>query len=354
MRLRNASNLYVLGPSDLTASVKHFLAYYLPQHRGASVHTISSYAQALKSFLAFLSDKPRNRGKLTYRDLTVGNVLAFLVKIERERGNSPSTRNARLAAILSFARFAFLMGGLNKDTYDRLRHIAFKRRSLAPAFHLDVPELEAIYRSIDYCTHDGFRDLTLLKLLYNTGARASEIASLKISDIDLSALHVTITGKGCRQRLCSLWKTTGALLRIYLASERRVPQKGFEDHLFINQRRRPLTRFGVREIVRRYARKAALACPGLAKHRVTPHTFRHTTGAHLLEAGVDLNTIREWLGHEHVSSTEVYARANVRLKCRTLAKLQQLDKRLFTELSASRTLPQVGPSIRRWLDSLQD
>ena len=354
MRSRNACNLYVFSPSDLNAGVKHFLTSYLPQHRGASVHTISSYAQALKSLLAFLSDKHTKRRKLTYRDLIVENVLGFLAEIERERGNSPSTRNARLAAILSLARFAYLMGGLNKDTYDRLRHIAFKRHPLAPAFHLDVPELEAIYRSIDYCTRDGFRDLTLLKLLYNTGARASEIASVKISDIDFNALRVTITGKGRRQRLCSLWETTGALLRIYIASERRMPQKGFEDYLFINQRRRPLTRFGVHEIVRRYARKAVIACPVLAKHAVTPHTFRHTTGVHLVEAGVDLNTIREWLGHEHLSSTEVYARANLRLKCRALARLQELDKRLFAELSASRTLPKVGPSIRRWLDSLVD
>lgn len=118
--------------------------------------------------------------------------------------------------------------------------------------------------------------------------------------------------------------------------------------------RRPLTRFGIHDIVRRYARKATFACPGLAKRRVTPHTFRHTTGVHLVEAGVDLNTIREWLGHEHLSSTEVYARANVRLKRRALAKLEQLDKRLFAELNASRALPQVGPSITHWLDSLAE
>lgn len=147
---------------------------------------------------------------------------------------------------------------------------------------------------------------------------------------------------------------TAAVIRIYLSSERRAPRKDLEDHLFISQRREPLTRFGIYDIVRRYARRTADACPGLAKKTVTPHTFRHTTAVHLLESGVDLDTIRGWLGHAHMSTTEIYARVNLKMKRLALARLQQLDRKLFEEISADRGMPEVDPSIRRWLDSLPE
>lgn len=339
---------------SLSAWVKRFLVSYLPQHRGASPHTVTSYGQALMNLLDFLANRGRKRRKPTFRDLTVDNVLAFLSELESKRGNIPSTRNARLAAILAFLRFSFLMKGIDKDQYDRLRHIAFKRESIRPASCLEVAELEAIYRAVDHRTRDGFRDLTILKLLYNTGARASEVASIKIKDLDLDQLHVAITGKGHKHRLCGLWKTTAALIRIYLASERRTPRGGYEEYLFISQRRRPFTRFGIHDIVRRYVRKAAESCLSLAKKKVTPHTFRHTTCVHLVEAGVDLNTIRAWLGHEHLSTTETYANANLRMKRCALARLEQLDRKLVEEIAAKRSAPEVDAGIRRWLDSLAD
>ena len=220
--------------------------------------------------------------------------------------------------------------------------------------YLEVAELDAILHAVDYTTHDGFRDLTILKTLYNTGARASEIAAIKISNLALDDLHVTIIGKGRKPRLCGLWETTAALVRIYLASERRTPKRGFEDYLFISQRRKPFTRFGIRDIVRRHARKAAESCPSLAKKNVTPHTVRHTTGMHLVDSGVNLSTVRDWLGHEHISTTEIYARANLRTKRLALSRLQHLDRKLFGEVAASRNVPEVDPGIRRWLNGLAD
>jgi len=145
-----------------------------------------------------------------------------------------------------------------------------------------------------------------------------------------------------------------ALIRIYLASERRTPRRGFEDCLFISQRRRPLTRFGIHDIVRRYARRAARHCPGLAKKTVTPHVIRHTTAVHLLAAGVDINTVRDWLGHEHISTTERYARASLQMKRLALDKLRQIDRKLLDEIAADRSKPEMDPGIRRWLDSLSD
>jgi len=345
---------YAFDRSDLKAAVKCFLTRYLPQHRGVSAHTVSSYGHALRRLLAFLSGRGRRKRRPTPRDLTAENILAYLAGLERKLGNGPSTRNARLAAVRSFMHFAFLMGCLGKRQHERLFHIAFKRSPPKIPTYLDPHEIEAMYKAVDYRTPDGFRDLVILKLLYNTGARASEVASIRISGLELDELHVSVTGKGGKPRLCCLWETTAALIRIYLDSERRVPERGSEGHLFISQRRRHFTRFGIHDMVRRYARKAAKSCPSLAGKTVTPHAFRHTTGVHLIQAGVDRNTIREMFGHEHMSSTDIYARLSLTMKRDALARLQQCDRKLFNDVAASRGVSDVDPGIRTWLDSLDE
>jgi site-specific recombinase XerD len=289
-----------------------------------------------------------------FRNLNAEQVLSFLARLEMRRGNAASTRNARLAAVRSFVRYAFIMGCISRDRHERLCQIAFKRCSARVVTYLEPEELEAVFRAVDYRTHDGFRDLVMLKLLYNTGARASELAGLRVSDVDCAGLRVTITGKGRKRRLCGLWETAAALIRMYLASDRRVPCKGFEDRLFIDQRRRAFTRYGVWDIVHRYVRRAARSCPSLASKRVTPHAIRHTTGVHLYEAGVDMNTIREWLGHEHISTAEIYARPTLKMKRAALARLEHLDRRLFSEIATSRNAANVAPGIRRWIESLKD
>lgn len=337
---------------SLKSWVKKFLKAYLPHHLGASIHTIESYACALKAFLRFL--RSNGQSKPSLQSISAENVLAFLEYLETRRKNSSSTRNARLAAILSFHRYAYLLGPVKKSAFERLRHIAFKRTKFKIAPHLEVSELKAIYRTVDHSTRDGFRDLTLLKLLYNTGARASEVADIRISNLALDDLHVTIFGKGGKQRLCGLWQSTATMIRIYLTSERRTPMRGYEDYLFISQRRRPFTRFGIRDIVRRYATRAAESCSSLQKKTITPHAFRRTTAIHMLDAGVDLNTVREVLGHAHMSTTEIYAHADLRSKRRALAKLEQIDRKLFEEVVASREHPQVSLSTRRWLDRLEE
>lgn len=340
-------------PPTLATAIHDFLTSYLPQHRGASAHTVISYARALRTLREFLGGKGKGRHTPSFADLTAENILAYLAELETGRGNSPATRNVRLAAIRSFLRYGFLMGSLQKSQLERIGHVAFKRFPPSSPTALEPEELEAILRSVDYSTRDGFRDLAILKFMYNTGARASEVASIRISDLDLDALHVAITGKGGRRRLASLWQTTAALLRIYLATERRVPGRGFEDRLFIGQRRQGLTRSGIHFLVRRYVLIAAASCPSLRRKTVTPHTLRHTTGVHLVEAGVDLNTIREWLGHAHIATTELYARPNLRTKRRALARLEELDRRLCEEIAARRAAVPIGPGTRRWLESLE-
>lgn len=334
--------------------VKRFLTSYLPQHRGASPHTISSYAHTLKSLIAFLSRRRKKRRGPTFANLTAENVLAFLARLEKKRKNGPVTRNVRLAAIRSFLRFAFVMGCIEKGQYERVQHIAFKHCGRKVISYLEPAELNAVFRAVDHSMRDGFRDLVILKLLYNTGARASEIAELRISDLSLGDLRVTFIGKGRKERTCSLWQTTVALLRIYLSSERRTPRKGFDDCLFIDQRRRPFTRSGVYRLVRRYAVRAAESCPSLAKKDVTPHSIRHTTAVHLIASGVDINTVRDWLGHAHISTTEIYTRADLQTKRLALEKLRDLDRKLLEEIAKGRGVPKVDPGIRRWLKSLSE
>jgi site-specific recombinase XerD len=333
--------------------VKRFLTSYLPQHRGASPHTISSYAHTLKNLTSFLSRRRKEPRDPTFANLTAENVLAFLAHLEKKQKNGPVTRNVRLAAIRSFLRFAFVMGCVGETQHERLRHIAFKRCGRKVVSYLEPAELNAVFRAVDHRTRDGFRDLVILKLMYNTGARASEIADLRISNLSLDDLRVTITGKGRKERTCSLWQTTVALLRIYLASERRAPRKGFEDCLFIDQRRRPFTRSGIYRLVRRYAVRAAESCPSLAKKNVTPHSIRHTTAVHLIVSGVDINTVRDWLGHAHISTTEIYARVDLRTKRLALERLRELDRKLFEEIAKVRGVPKVDPGIRRWLRSIK-
>jgi site-specific recombinase XerD len=332
--------------------IRSFLAEYLPRDKGLSPNTISSYAQALKGFHEHLSAGKKGRRSPLFTDVTVESVLAFLRELEVKRGNSPSTRNARLAGILSFLEYAFVMGCLNKPDYERLRHMSFKRRTSRLVEYLEVEEINALFAAVDHRTRDGFRDLVMLKLLYNTGARASELAALKVSDLDLKNLRIGITGKGRKRRFCGLWETTAAMIKIYLATERRLPRAGFEDFLFINQRRGHFTRFGIRRMVLKYVRRASKACPALAKKRVTPHTIRHTTGVHLVEAGVDLNTVRALLGHEHMATTEIYARPTLKTKLNALERIAQFDRKLFEAATARRQMPRLEPGIDRWLKSI--
>ena len=161
---------------------------------------------------------------------------------------------------------------------------------------------------------------------------------------------MTIVGKGGKTRVVSLWETSAALLQILLATERRIPRKGFEDYVFIGRRRSPLTRSGIYNVVKRYVSKAAAHCPSLAGKNVTPHTFRHTTGVSLVDSGVDLNTIREWLGHAHIATTEIYARPSLATKRWALERLERLDRKLFREIVRARSVPKLPPGIRRWLN----
>jgi site-specific recombinase XerD len=258
----------------------------------------------------------------------VAPLLDFLSYLEKTLGNSASTRNTRLAAVKSF----FKMVGLLQPRYQaqcrqilalpskRIRH----RRK--PDF-LEKSEVDAVFASVDTQSRDGYRDLCILRTLYNTGARASELCALLISNLDFDQKQVVIYGKGRKERTVPLWDSTAAFLRTYLQSERRVPLPRFRDFLFINQRRARLTRSGLFRLCRRYLAEAAHKAPSIERKKIrSVHLWRYTTATHLGLAGVDVTVVQEWLGHVSINTTCGYKAIPIQTKREALRKFYLFDQ----------------------------
>jgi len=216
------------------------------------------------------------------------------------------------------ARFVGLHSPEHVEWCGQVRTIPPKRAPRSTITYLEKSEMDALLNAPNQSTDQGRRDHVLLLFLYNAGARADEAAQVKIEDLFLahsSRDHslVQIRGKGNKLRRCPLWPQTVAELSSLIGS--RPPA----DHVFLNRCRRPITRFGVHTMVERYVRKISACMPSLARKRVSPHTIRHTTATHLLRAGVDINTIRAWLGHVSLNTTNVYAEVDLEMKAKALA-----------------------------------
>jgi site-specific recombinase XerD len=247
-------------------------------------------------------------------------VLEFLASLETRRGNSVTTRNHRLAAIRSF--FRFVSGGSPEfvEQCARILAIPLKRSDSRTIDYLTIDEMKATLREIQVDAAEGRRDDALLRFLYNTGARVQEALDVNACDLKLdSPPHVLLRGKGRKERLCPLWPDTVHRLRRLLA-ERGL---GADDPspVFAGRSGRALTRFGVGYILDKYVQRAACRCPGLGRKRIHPHSVRHTTAMHLLQSGVDLNTIRCWLGHASVTTTNRYVEIDLEMKRRALDRV---------------------------------
>jgi site-specific recombinase XerD len=179
--------------------------------------------------------------------------------------------------------------------------------------YLDKEEMKALLASPDQQNEQGFRDYALLLFLYNTGARASEASNLRIGDLDLLSPVATLHGKGRKVRQCPLWNLTAATLRSL------VKNKTASQAVFVNRYGQPLTRYGIHILVKRHARQAVASAPTMHTKRVSPHTIRHATAMSLLRAGVDINTIRIWLGHVSLQTTHIYAESDLKMKAQALA-----------------------------------
>jgi site-specific recombinase XerD len=306
-----------LSPSLLGPWVRRFLLEHLVGECNLARNTRLSYRDALSLLLPFAAKTlHRDVDRLTVTDLSAEVVRKFLIHLESVRHCTVATRNQRLAAIHAFASFLAGHSPEHIAWATQIRSVPFKRTTRAMIGYLDRPEMEAILAAPDRRSPQGERDYALLLFLYNSGARASEAAQLRIRDLNLPTCSVKISGKGGKQRLCPLWSLTVQTLTAI------VGQRTPGEPVFLNRRKEPITRFGIHSLVERHAARAKTRTPSMRGKRVSPHTIRHSTACHLLRGGVDLNTIRGWLGHILLDTTNVYAEIDLQAKADALAKCE--------------------------------
>lgn len=307
----------------LSPWVRRFLLEYLVGERSLARNTQKSYRDTLQQLLPFAARQARRRvDQLRVEDISAERVRTFLHDLEERRGCGPATRNQRLAAIHSLAHFIGLHSPELLHWCGQIRTIPLKKSARPLVTYLEKNEMDALLAAPHRDSSQGRRDYGVLLFLYNTGARADEVAHVRIADLDLGARpdrdpsSVLIHGKGNKTRRCPLWaKTVNELNHL-------VGGRAAAEHVFLNRRGQPLTRFGIHALVKRYAAVVAATRPSLAQKRVSPHTIRHTTATHLLRAGVDLNTIRAWLGHVSLVTTNVYAEVDLEMKAKALANCE--------------------------------
>jgi len=311
-------------PTELGRCVVRFFQEYLPTLRGMSRHTIQSYRDGMILFLGFAAtDRKRPIESLELADITADRVGRFLAFLEAARGNSISTRNARLATMHTFARFLVSDHPEQMAPLQQVLAIPFKRGSrAAPIEYLEKQEIEALLASIDRKSPAGRRDYAMFSLMFNTGARVQETIDLRVRDLRLeSPCQVRFTGKGNKVRICPIWPRTAGLLKDLIHRQPGSDEDPSDQRIFLNAHGAPLTRFGVRYLLQQHVEAAAKVVPTLAGKRIHPHSLRHTTAIHLLKAGVDFATISQWLGHASLNTTMQYARADLDLKRQALAQV---------------------------------
>lgn len=297
-----------------------YFSEYLVSQRDLSPRTIGSYRDTFMLMIGFLERRYRIKPDVVcVDDLDASQVLTFLDDLEQQRGNTARTRNARRAAICSFLRYAATINPLLLPVAQRVLAIPTKRFERASVGYLTREQIQTIVDSPDAATFSGQRDRVLLVLLYNTGARVSEIAGLRIQDVSLeSRMLVQIHGKGRKNRSVPLWRQTVKLLRAWLRQIDGAP----DSPLLPNARGNSMTRSGIAQRLRLAVKRATSAHPSLRSMRISPHTIRHTTAMHLLQSGVDLSVIAMWLGHETTQTTHQYLDADLETKKQALACLE--------------------------------
>ena len=289
--------------------VRRFLLEHLAAERNLARNTQHSYRDALTLLIPFVAGKTQQTvDRLQVVDVSADLVRLFLVDLEQTRQCAITTRNQRLAAVHALARFVGEHSPEHIAWCGQIRSVPFKKASKTVIPYLEKPQMDALLAAPDRQTAQGCRDHALLLFLYNSGTRAEEAAQVLVSELDLAGCSVKIRGKGGKQRHCPLWPITVAELAALIADRSTAAP------VFLNRCGYPITRFGIHTLVERYVRKAQIQMPSLATKRISPHTIRHTTATHLLRAGVDINTVRAWLGHVSLDTTNIYAKSTWRRK----------------------------------------
>lgn len=293
--------------------VRQFLADNIVTERNLARNTQLSYRDSFALLLPFISKKARKPvDRLDVEDIAPSYVLQFLTHLEKDRRCSVQTRNQRLAAIRTFARFVASRDPGHVAWCGQIRAIAAKKTAQQPISWMTRKEVEALIAVPDHQTPRGQTEQSLLLFLYNTGARVSEVTRLQVGNLQIGwrdghAL-ATLYGKGNKIRQCPLWPRTEKAL------SKLVQGRAGDDPVFFSRHHKPYTRHGVYRLVERCAEQI----PSLVSKRITPHAIRHTSACHLLQSGVDLNTIRAWLGHVSLDTTNIYAEIDLQMKAKAM------------------------------------
>jgi integrase/recombinase XerD len=318
--------------SDRSASpsfaslLQRFFVEHLIEHRNVSPRTIAAYRDTFRLLLSFAelhTNTPITQFSLI--DLNAKFLLAFLKHIEVERKNRTRSRNARLAAVRSFLRYAAHHDLSALRVIEQALAVPMKRFDRPLIGFLSRDEIHAVLRGPASDNWIGQRDRVLFATLYNTGARVSELANLRFRDVILEGTPlVHIEGKGRKQRSVPLWRTTADLLRSW---KRRLPRTSDNDYLFPNRSGTAMTRSNIAQRLDAAVCAASKSHPSLAQRSISPHTIRHTTAMHLLQSGVDVSVIALWLGHESPATTHMYVEADLTMKERALNRLKPDTRR---------------------------
>lgn len=335
--------------TDFAKHLADFFAKYLPGERGASKNTIQAYRDTFVLLFAFIEQvKSIKPNKLRLNNLTRENIIAFLNWLEAVKGNSVRTRNSRLAAIRSFFGYLQYVEPANILECQRVMSIHVKKTEKKVMNYLTVEGIRLLLKQPEQSTWRGRRDLALIALMYDTGARVQEIADLAVRNIRLSEPYtITITGKGNKTRIVPMMKEQMNLLIQYMQENSLLQDTCRPTPLFFNTRNEKLTRAGIAYILQKYLQMARQENPTFIPEGISCHSLRHSKAMHLLQAGVPLIYIRDLLGHESVVTTEVYAKAD------SLQKRKALEN-AFEKVSDDQKPPswQTNKDLLEWLKNL--
>jgi len=333
--------------------IHKFFGQYLPQIKGVSECTIKTYRDTFTLFLPYAAQyRSIKIDSLKMKHISSRLIIDFLNHLEKKRNNAVITRNQRLAAIKSLAKMIRLIYPEYRDAADRILNIPSKRYQKNLVGFMSQEEILNIFASVDIKKKDGFRDYTILHLLFNSGARASETALLKLDYIDYKKNSLIIVGKGNRFRQIQLWPKTVELIKKYISKHRTAPKPLYRDRIFINQRREELTRHGIYRICQKYMSK--ILDPKRLRYLNPVHSFRHSCATNMLASGFSITDIKNHLGHDNLQSTMIYLNLNLHHKREVQKKFNQYTQSML------RNDPKINElidwenkqDVLTWLDSL--
>ena len=292
--------------TSIAPLITGFLRDHMPRQRGYSPHSCEAYAHSFRLLFAFAAQRLRTRpSRLALEQIDAEMVLAFLLHIEQNRGNSPATRNLRLAAIKAFMRYVELQLPSALEQVAQIDAIPGKRHDQKLIRHLTMDEVRAVLDAPDLSTRLGIRDRAMLHLCFAAGLRVSELVGLTLENVTLQGTpSILVRGKGRKERSLPLWKETARDLRAWLAIRGKVPAT----ELFVNAQGTAMTRAGFEYVLEKHGRVAVGKCPSLGGRTLSPHLLRHSCAVMMLQATRDIRKVALWLGHADIRTTEVYLR----------------------------------------------